>query len=152
MLTVNDIYIKEYPTIKNMTASKRITESKINEIMRNSINQVINERKSNVNHILNDIVYAIHSEQEYISTDMSSENEIELWLPNDRYAMITYNLKGKLNFGNGIDASIENPIVEIGSIFYSIGDEEGREVRDDGRVKEALEKTISTNFSKQLYW
>ena len=152
MLTVNDIYIKEYPTIKNMTASKRITESKIHEIIRNSISQVINERKSNVNNILNDIVYAIHSEQEYISTDMFSENEIELWLPNDRYAMITYNVKGGLNFSNGIDAYIENPIVEIGSIFYSIGDEDGREVRDDGRVKEALEKTISTNFSKQLYW
>jgi hypothetical protein len=131
----------------------RLTESELHNLVQRSVQRILREQDESF--LLQSIAQAI-TQQGSIGATLG-DCDAEIPLQGGKYAYITYTVEGDPYMQRGMRSSsydvpddpdeiIDNPPVEIVSI--EVCDDEGQciQVRDNGIVTQALERTIDIDY------
>ena len=132
----------------------RLTESELHNLVQRTARRVIREQDESL--LLQTLAQVIVQQRSVGAT--VGENDAEFQLQGGRYAYITYSVdcdpymmqgmkSSSYDVPNDSDEIIDKPTVEIGSIEFCDNDGECVQVRDNGIIKQALERTVEIDYN-----
>ena len=132
----------------------RLTESELHNLVQRSVQRILREQDESF--LLQSIAQAIVQKRSIGAT--LGECDAEIPLQGGNYAYITYTVEGDPYMQRGMRSSsydvpddpdeiIDSPTVEIGSIEVCNDEGQCTPIRDNGIVRQALERTIDIDYS-----